>query len=215
MAIISDIRRSVTESTPALAVIGATDLAVEKVRAVPVKERVLEVQKALDPQALQQVPALAVSRVLDVAGQVETRYEGLAVRGKDLVERVRTQKATQDLIAQGRATLSRTRAAVTTTRRAVDDTTTAALGTVKVGRKEVRETATAVGKQVEQSVAATEKVVRQRTAGTRGAAKRTAGTAQQSAAQTRTAAKGAATSARRTAGKAEKAAQTGAAKVGD
>jgi len=214
MAIISDIRKSVTESTPALAVIGATDLAVEKVRAVPVKARVQDVQKALEPQALQQVPALAVSRVLDVAGQVETRYEGLAERGKVLVERVRTQKATQDLMAQGRATLSRTRAAVTTARRAVDDTTSAARSTVSVGRKEIRETAGAVGKQVEQSVAATEKVVAQRTSGTRSAAKRTVTTARQTAGQTRSTAKGAATSARRTAEKAEKAAGAGAGKVG-
>src|SRR5436190_499469 len=34
------------------------------------------------PTAVQQVPALAVSRALEVAGQVETGYAGLAERGK-------------------------------------------------------------------------------------------------------------------------------------
>jgi hypothetical protein len=256
MALITDIRRSVTESTPVLAVVGATDLAVERVRAaaenasttaialqadlekavsgasaevgrtVSAYQAALEpaavqarVQKALDPKTLQatvqQVPALAVSRVLEVAGQVETRYTGLADRGRDLVDRVRTQKATQDLIAQGKTTISRTRAAVTTARKAVDETTAAARSTVTVGRKEVKDAARGVEKQVEESVAASEKVVADRTSRTRAAARRTATTARKNAAGTRSAAKGAATSARKTAAQAEKAAENSARKVGD
>ncbi len=260
MALINDIRTSVTHSTPVLAVVGATDLAVERVRSAAAtaagtattlqadvektvtayqdraRKAVSAYQAALEPAAVQarvqkvadrvpdakalsatvqQVPALAVARALEVAGQVETSYTGLAERGKGLVSRIGSQQATQDLIAQGRTTVGRTRAAVTTARKAVDETAGAALQTVAVGRRDAKATAEAVEQQLEQSVAATEKVVAQRTSGTRAAAKRTATTAKRSAAGTRSAAKGASTSARKAARQAEKAAEAGAQKVGD
>jgi hypothetical protein len=244
MTVIEDIRKSVTGSTPVLAVVGATDLAVERVRKVAgdtaafqaeVETRVTKLQeevektvsaidpawlqhlitKALDPKAIQagaqQVPALAVSRALEVAGQVESRYESLAARGKSLVGRVQSQKATQDLVSQGKATLSRSRAAVTTARKAVDDTTAAARGAVTIGRREAKEAVT----EVEQAVAGTEKAVARTTRGTRSAVKRTSTTARNRTATTRTSVKGAATSARKTATKAVDAAQAAAEKVGD
>jgi hypothetical protein len=231
---LSDIRTTVTRSTPVLAAVGATDLAVERVRAVAADlekavattSSALEpaavqarVQKVLDPKVVsttvQQVPALAVARVLEAAGRVETGYADLAERGKGIVTRVRSQKATQDLLAQGRSTVTLTRAAVTTARKAVDETTAAALSAVTVGRREVKETGEAVEQQVEQSVAATEKVVADRTSGTRAAAKRTARTARKGADRTRTAAGEARTSARKAAKAAEKAVEDGAEKVGD
>jgi hypothetical protein len=265
MSRIAEIRRSVTESTPVLAVVGATDVVVERVRtttstAAARAEKVqagledalstyqvelrkgLEVaqtevgktiaayQIGLDPQrvqtkvveavqsvptVVQQVPALAVSRALEVAGQVETGYAGLAERGKQLVERVRRQKPTQELVEQGKATLTRTRAAVTTARKAVDDTTAAARSAVTIGRREAGETAAAVEQTVEDSVAKTEQVVAQRTSGTRAAAKRTTSTARKGAAATKKATKDAAASARTTADKAEEAAESAAEKVGD
>ena len=265
MSRIAEIRKTVTESTPVLAVVGATDVVVERVRtttstAAARAEKVqagleealttyqvelrkgLEVAQAevgktvaayqigLDPQrvqakvvetvrhvpaAVQQVPALAVSRALEVAGQVETGYAGLAERGKQLVERVRRQKPTQELVEQGKATLTRTRAAVTTARKAVDDTTAAARSAVVIGRREAGETAAAVEQTVEASVAQTEKVVAERTSGTRAAARRTTSTARKGTAATKKAAKAAATSASTTAEKAEKAAESAAEKVGD
>ncbi len=265
MSRIAEIRKTVTESTPVLAVVGATDVVVERVRtttatAAARAEKVqagledalttyqvelrkgLEVAQAevgktvaayqigLDPQrvqakvvetvqhvpvAVQQVPALAVSRALEVAGQVETGYAGLAERGKQLVERVRRQKPTQELVEQGKATLTRTRAAVTTARKAVDDTTTAARSAVTVGRREAGDAVESVEQAVESSVAKTEQVVAQRTSGTRSAVKRTSSTARKGADATRKTAKGAATSARTTAAKAEKAAEAAAEKVGD
>jgi heparin binding hemagglutinin HbhA len=257
MSRITEIRKNVTESMPVLAVVGATDLVVERVRAAAADaQRVqagledalttyqVELRKGLAaaqteigktvqayqvglepaqiqakvtaavqqvPTAVQQVPALAVSRALEVAGQVETGYAGLAERGKQLVERVRQQKPTQDLLAQGRVTVNQAKAAVTTARKAVDDTTTAARSAVTIGRREAAETVA----EVEKSVAQTEKVVQKRTSGTRAAARRTATTARTRVDATRTAAKATATSARRTAAQAAEAAEAAAEKTGD
>lgn len=269
MSRIEEIRKTVTESTPVLAVVGATDVVVERVRATTttavaraekvqaeledalttyqtelrkglqvaqseVGKTVAAYQVGLDPQrvqakvsanlkgavhqvpaAVQQAPALAVARALEVAGQVETGYAGLAERGKVLVERVRRQKPTQDLVDQGKATLSRTRAAVTTARKTVDETTTAARSAVTIGRREAVETVKGVGETVESSVEKTEQVVAQRTSGTRAAARRTTSTARKGAAATKKATKGAATSAKATTEQAEKAAEATAKKIGD
>jgi hypothetical protein len=273
MSRIAELRKTVTESTPVLVVVGATDVVVERVRATTttavaraekvqaeledalttyqtelrkglqvaqteVGKTVAAYQVGLDPQrvqakvsenlkevahqvpaAVQQAPALAVARALEVAGSVETGYAGLAERGKVLVERVRRQKPTQDLVEQGKATLTRTRAAVTTARKAVDDTTTAARSAVTIGSREAGETVKGVEQVVEQtvesSVEKTEQVVAQRTSGTRAAARRTTSTARKGAAATKKATKAAATSAKATTDKAEKAAEATAKKVGD
>ncbi len=234
---VEDIRRTVTESTPVRAAVGATDLAVERVRTVvahraetqaKLEERLTKVQhsvekavsdfdakalqakarEALDPKALQaaaqQVPALAVSRALEVASRAEARYESLAERGKVLIERLRGQKATQDLISQGKVTISRTKAAVTTARKAVDETAGAALDAVGIGRREVAETA----ETVEQAVAEGEERIRK-------AAASAGASAGKRAASARTAAKGAGTSARKTATKAAKAARDAADTIGE
>ena len=257
MSRITEIRKSVTESTPLLAVVGATDVVVERVRAAAARaEKVqsefedalntyqVELRKGLSaaqteigktihayqvglepariqakaqaavqqvPAAVQQVPALAVSRALEVAGQVETGYAELAERGKHLVERVRRQKPTQDLIAQGRVTVNQAKAAVTTARKAVDDTAAAARSAVTIGRREAAETAA----EVEKSVTQTEKLVEKRTSGTRAATRRTATTARNRAAATKDAAKSTVTSARSTASKAAEAAEAAAEKTGD
>jgi heparin binding hemagglutinin HbhA len=257
MSRITEIRKSVTESTPLLAVVGATDAVVGRARAAAADAQKMqaavedalttyqvELRKGLAaaqaelgktlqayqvglepariqaklqaavqqvPTAVQQAPALAVSRALEAAGQVETGYAGLAERGKHLVERVRRQKPTQDLIAQGRVTVNQAKAAVTTARKAVDDTAAAARSAVTIGRREAGETAT----EVEKSVAKTQKVVAQRTSGTRAATRRTATTARTRATATRDAAKATVTSARSTAAKAGEAAEAAAEKTGD
>jgi heparin binding hemagglutinin HbhA len=265
MSRIAEIRKSITESTPVLAAVGATDVVVERVRtttstAVARAEQVqagleealttyqVELRKGLEaaqaevgktlaayqigldpqrvqtkvveavqqvPTVVQQVPALAVSRTLEVAGQVETGYAGLAERGKQLVERVRQQKPTQDLVEQGKLTLTRTRAAVTTARKAVDETTAAARSAVTIGRREAGETAEAVEQTFEASVEKTERVVAERTSGTRSATRRTTSTARKGTAATAKAAKTAASSAGTTAAKAGEAAESAAEKVGD
>jgi hypothetical protein len=229
MTLITEIRKNVSESTPIMAMVGATDYAVERVRSAAKDAAVLQGQfekrvhalqevpaiveervKKIDPKAVQAVPAIAVARALEAAGRVEQSYEKLAVRGKELLDRVARQRATQDLLKQGKVTLSRTRAAVTTARKAVDDTVDAAMSAVAIGRHE----ASGAVSDVAGSVAATEKVVEQRSNATRVAAKRTVTTARKRVVGTRTATKGAVTSVRKTAEKAVEAAEATAAEVG-
>lgn len=195
MALTTDIRKSVTETTPLMAVVGATDLAVEKVR---------EFEPAKLQASVQQVPANAVAAALEVAGKAETQYEALAERGKELVERIRTEKATQELLSQGKATLSRTKAAVTTTRRGLDETVAAARGTVTTATKQIRGTVVESKDLAEAGAKAT-----------KASAQRTTTTARKRAAATRSATKGATTSARKTAEQAVKAAETAAEQIGD
>lgn len=164
MATATKIRKS-TEPTPLYALVGATDLAVEGVRhaLVDAGRRQAEVQAQFEQQVeqlqaelakrrtevvklfsepkrlqaeLEQVPGLVLGRTMEVAAKAETRYEELAERGKSLVERLRSQKATQDLISQGKATISRTKAAVTTARHAAEDVAASARGTLTIGRRE-------------------------------------------------------------------------------
>lgn len=171
------------------------------------RAKVQSAVEAFDAKAFadtaQQAPALAVSRALELAGKAEKGYEDLAARGKKLVDRLAAQKATQDLISQGKVTLSRTKAAVTTARKAVDSTTAAAMAAVTLGAKEAVEAVEETEKVVEGHVVATEEIAKTATA-----------TARKRAVRTRTAVKTASTSARKTASAAKKAAEDGAGKVG-
>jgi hypothetical protein len=237
MSVVTEIRRTVSEATPVMAVVGATDLAVERVRKVAhdagsfpsefetrVSKLQVEVEKAVgsidpaylqkffsktfDPKNLQanaqQVPALAIARALEVAGKVETGYERLAERGKNLVLRVEDAKATKDLVRQGKATLSRSKAAMTTAQKAVVQTAEEAKATLSIGRKDVKDVAAEV-----------EQVVTTGTKGTRAAIKRTAATARTRSTATKAAAKGAVTSAAKSVDAATAAAKDAAEKVGD
>lgn len=211
MTLVTDIRKSVTDRTPVLALVGATDLVVEKVRdaqAQAAKARVELSQLDLDVKSLQgkaqQVPVAALSKTIELAGKAEEAYGDLATRGEKLVERIKRQKATQDLLAQGKVTLSRGKAAVTTVRKAAVDTRTAAKATVTTAKRE--------GAEV---VGDTQKSVAKRTTGTKSAAKRTATTARKRTATAKRTAKAGVTSARKTAAAATKATEAAASKVGD
>jgi hypothetical protein len=195
VTLVNDIRKSVTDTTPVLALVGATDLVVEKVRAV--RAQATGVQLELDVKALQdrakQVPTQAVSLSIELAGKAEETYSDLAARGEKLVTRVRQQRATQDLLAQGKVTLSRGKAAVTTARKAADDTRTAAKSTLSVAKREAPTAAPQTKKAV----------------------KRTTTTAKKRTTTAKSTTKAATTSARKTATAAKKATQATASKVGD
>jgi heparin binding hemagglutinin HbhA len=146
MTLVSEIRKTVTDTTPVYAAVGVTDLAVEKVRharsrAVAARadfhvsalqdmaakraekvagqaHQVAERAEKVAGQA-QQIPALALNQTLEAAGKAHTTYTELAVRGEKLVTRLRTQKATKDLLAQAGTTVSFGKGAVTTVRKAV------------------------------------------------------------------------------------------------
>ncbi|GAA4360814.1 hypothetical protein [Angustibacter luteus] len=193
--LVNDIRKTVTDTTPVLALVGATDLVVEKVRAV--RAQASGVQLEVDVKALQgkakQVPTQAVSKSIEIAGKAEETYGDLAARGEKLVTRIRQQKATQDLLAQGKVTLSRGKAAVTTARKAADETRTAAKATFTTAKREAPVAAPATKKAV----------------------KRTTTTAKKRATTAKSTTKATATSARKTATKAVKATEAAAEKVGD
>jgi len=213
-----------TTSTPLFAVVGVTDLAVERVRAAAANASAVQAQfearvsgvqadvakrvTAFDPKALrsqaQEAPTKAAARALEVAGRAEAAYEELAERGKLLVDRVRSQASTQDLVHQAGNTLSRGRAAVTVARKAADETASAILSTLSVGRREAETF-------VDETVADADTAVKH----TQASATKTATTARKRAAATKSAVKGVETSASKTATKASTAAKSAAKKVGN
>ena len=228
MALVADIRKTVTDTTPVYAAVGLTDLAVEKVRDARVKAAAARAELAptkLQTKAqtrvagvaeqAQELPALALNRSLELAGKAQESYESIADRGAKLVKRVRTQKSTKDLIAQAEATFALGKGAVTTVRRSATDIQRSAKATLTTGRKEA---ATAVdtiaGSIVDETTEATT-AVKESTARTRTAAKRTATTTKKSAAKSKTATKRAATGATKTAAATKKASTVAATKVGD
>ena len=228
MALVADIRKTVTDTTPVYAAVGLTDLAVEKVRDARVKAAAARAELAptkLQTKAqtrvagvaeqAQELPALALNRSLELAGKAQESYESIADRGAKLVKRVRTQKSTKDLIAQAEATFALGKGAVTTVRRSATDIQRSAKATLTTGRKEA---ATAVdtiaGSIVDETTEATT-AVKESAARTRTAAKRTATTTKKSAAKSKTATKRAATGATKTAAATKKASTVAATKVGD
>jgi hypothetical protein len=227
MALVADIRKTVIDTTPVFAVVGLTDLAVEKVRDARVKATAVRVDLA--PASLQskaqarvteaaeqaqELPALALNRGLEIAGKAQETYETVAARGEKLVKRVRTQKSTKDLLAQAEATFALGKGAVTTVRKSANEIQRSAKATLTTGRKQAVVAAdTIAGSVVEEAAEATTTVAKAATA-TRTSAKRTATTTKKSAAASKSAAKGATTSAKKTATATKKASTAAAAKVG-
>jgi heparin binding hemagglutinin HbhA len=151
-----------TPVTPLYALAGAGDLAVEKFRAVSddVTARFAKLdQKSLQteltkaqselskrfeaivadaktaPAKLRELPATAQAGFTTVLGQAEETYEDLAGRGKDLVERIRTQKATEDLVTQAKTTVSKAKATRTTAKKTADTATRNVKATATSARK--------------------------------------------------------------------------------
>jgi hypothetical protein len=231
MSLITDLRRSVTESTAVHVAVGATDLAMEKVRELPrlagrlgtelescrgavrseLEERVATVRE-LDLRTLpdvaqaraQQAPTRILTVTLEAAGKAEEVYEGLAARGKELMDRIATQQSTHELVHQGKVTLARGKAAMTTVRKGAKETAAAGKAAVTTARREAAEVADD-----------TRQVVATKTAGTKAATKRTATTARKRATTAKRATKTATTSARKTAAAAAKAVEESAEKIGD
>jgi hypothetical protein len=230
MTFVTEIRKSVAEATPVYAVVGATDLAAEKVRdarktiaSVDPKTVQQDVasnaEKAL--KTVQDVPAVVLERTLGLAGEAQHRYDDLARRGERLVKRIRTQQATQDLVAQAGQTVAAGRGAVTTVRQAVAGTQSSARGTVTTGRRQAARVAHVVtdvvsrdAKEVAQSAEVVAAAAADARKATTSAAKRTRTTARKGAVASTSRAQAAATSARKSAPRARKAATKAAEKVG-
>ena len=81
------------------------------------------------------MPAVVLERSLEeLAGKAQGQYDAFAARGEELVKKIRTQKPTQDLVAQAEQTVAIGKGAVTTVRKAVSDTQASAKATITTGR---------------------------------------------------------------------------------
>ncbi|KGN34438.1 hypothetical protein N802_13410 [Knoellia sinensis KCTC 19936] len=228
-----------TPATPFYAVVGATDLAVERAREarlnadkavaearVRADKAVAEARAELAPAAVQKragvviedvkaLPTKALNQGVATLDEVTKSYEDLATRGKKLVTRVKNQKATKELVEQAETTLALGKGAVTTARKAVLDVRSSAKATFTTGTKEAVKVAETLVDTVEDStdVAVTE--VKAAAKRTTTAAKRTSTTATNAAKRTTTSAKAVSTSAKKTAATSTKATKKAAVKVGD
>lgn len=230
MTRVTDLKKTVTDTTPVFVAVGVTDLAVEKVRdaraqALAARGTVI----AVDPKGLtqeltvqaekaakqvQDLPAHLLNRSLEIAGKAQEQYDALATRGEKLVERIRTQKSTKDLLGQVDQTVAVSRGAVTTVRKAVASTQSSARATFTTGRQEAAKTASTVRAAIEKDVDTTTAQAKDSVKRTRTAAKRTSTTARKGAAASTSRAKASTTTARKTATRARKATVAGAEKVG-
>jgi hypothetical protein len=84
---------------------GAGDLAVEKIREVP--ERINRLQERTDPKDL---GGAALAYVTQVGGRAAEVVDELAERGKKIVSRVESQKATQQLEDSAKSTVRKAKA---------------------------------------------------------------------------------------------------------
>lgn len=230
MTFTTDLKKTVTDATPVYAVVGVTDLAAEKLRSARTQAsaagRTLttvdakSVQKSVQKQ-VQDAPAVVLERGLELAGKAQQQYDAFAARGEELVKRIRTQKSTQDLVAQAEQTVALGKGAVTTVRKAVSDTQASAKATLTTGRHQAVRVAgvvtEVVGREVKDADAAAEviaDVTLDAIAKTATPAKRTRTTARKGAKATTARTKAASTSARKTAPRARKATTAAADKVG-
>lgn len=230
MTFTTDLRKTVTDATPVYAVVGVTDLAAERLRAARTQAAAAgKTITAVDPKAgaekalkqVQDAPAAALERGLELAGKAQSQYDAFAARGEELVKRIRTQKSTQDLVAQAEQTVALGKGAVTTVRKAVSETQASAKATITTGRHQAVRVAgvvsDVVSREVKDADAAAE-VIADTTldaiAKTATPAKRTRTTARKGAKATTARTKAATTSARKTAPRARKATTAAADKVG-
>ena len=226
MAFTNDIKKTVTDATPVYAVVGVTDAAAEKLRAARTQaSAATRTITAVNPKAVQKqvqdVPAVVLERSLELAGKAQHQYDAFAARGEDLVKKIRTQKSTQDLVAQAEQTVALGKGAVTTVRKAVSETQASAKATITTGRHQAVRVAgvvnDVVSREVKDADAAADVIAdatREAVAKTATPAKRTRTTARKGAKATTSRTKATATSARKAAPRARKATKAAAEKVG-
>lgn len=141
----TDFAKTLTGPKPFYAVAGVGDLAVEKIKALrPSAEEnkgVKDLPKQLTdklsdlPKEARKVADKLTDRVDTQVKAADERYEKLAVRGEDIVKRVRTQKSTKDLVEQAKSTITKARNVRGTATEGAKKTTEAAKSTVSAARK--------------------------------------------------------------------------------
>jgi hypothetical protein len=227
MTLVQEIRKTVTDTTPVYAAVGVTDLAVERLReararaaaarpdlrVIAMQDRAVQRIEKVSEQALH-LPAQVRDQTAAAADKAQHTYTDLAVRGQKLVKRLRSQKATQDLLAQADQTVALGKGAVTTVRQAAVDTRRAAKATLTTSRKETEVVLEAVASSVKGEAETTTEVMREAAKATRTSAKRTATTVRNSTVAAERSAAATAASAAKTAAAAAEAARIATPKVG-
>lgn len=166
-------------AAPFYAVVGATDLAVERAREARatadknVAEARAEFDKNLETARTELAPANVQKRVgvviedvkalptkalnqgVATVDEVTKGYEDLATRGEKLIKRIKNQKATKDLVEQVETTMALGKGAVTTARKAVEDVRSSALATFTTGRHQTEQVAETIQTSVAKTVDAT------------------------------------------------------------
>jgi heparin binding hemagglutinin HbhA len=208
MTLVNDIRKNLTDTTPVYAAVGATDLALERLREA--RTRAAAVHLDLDVKVIQdraferfekvtehvqQIPTQVRSQTAEATDWAHDTYTSLAVRGEKLVKRIRNQQSTKDLVAQAGNTVSLGKGAVSTVRKAASHTQRAAKVTLATGRRQ----AGAVAASVHEDVKATGHSASKAAATTQSAAENTVTTAKKSVGSTHRATRSVAASARKTA----------------
>jgi CCR4-NOT transcriptional regulation complex NOT5 subunit len=148
---------------PFYAVVGVTDIAVEFARsaATDVQARFANVE--LEPKALrdqaQALPAKVESYVSETVAELNESYDDLAVRGKNLVTRIRKQQATQDATAAGKTTVAKAKTTRTQTAKSASNAaasaTTAAKKSAGTAKRNVKATSTSAKKAASATTEAT------------------------------------------------------------
>jgi heparin binding hemagglutinin HbhA len=215
MSIITDVRK--TNQTTFYAAVGVLDLAVEEVRDAQL--RAAKVRADLHPTEIPSrvaaLPGKTVDAVITLANAAGDTYEDLAERGEKLVDRIRNQKATKDLVHQAESTVALGKGAVTTARKAATEVERSAKATLTTTRKEAARVAEVVSDSFADEAKVVQTEVEKSAKRTRTAAQRTSTTAKNAAKKTTPRAKATRTSATKTAKAAPKAAEKAAEKVGD
>jgi hypothetical protein len=157
--------RTKSTATPFYALAGFGDLAVAKVREVgdelasrfaTLDQQALqaELTKRVDalaadartvPAKLRELPIAAQASIATVLSQADETYEVLAGRGKQVVTRIRNQKATQDLVAQASTTVSKAKATRTSVRKTAATASQNAKATTTSARKTAKTASKAAG----------------------------------------------------------------------
>lgn len=136
MVNVTNIRKSLTDTTPLYAAVGVADLAVSRLRSAgdEAAERAQSLRTQLEPGHViaqaQAFPEQVVELGDQARAQAEATYDDLSRRGAQAVARVKDSSHGQQLVEQGRS-------AVADARRFADDAQARTAGAVFAGRKQV------------------------------------------------------------------------------
>jgi len=136
-----DLERTLADidPTPLYAVVGAGDLAVEKIRTaragLSVRAESVQADVLAAPAQAKALPTKAQSAVGGAIATAMTTYGELASRGKKLVTRVGGQQATTDLQTQAESTVARAKATTTTVKKQAATTRRSAAATASTAKK--------------------------------------------------------------------------------